>query len=153
MWLIMTDLILLRPSMRGLQTHGTKDDTVYYWYTIIIHLVGLSDKSFSNRHIQTLFHLVTLPLWDPSPVEVGAVGYLSKPQGRFITLFNALRPDKAINLGIQSLPSIHGYGPTQVETHRQDRRTVTQKSLDAFAGLLTFRTFSYVITTCPMLFR
>ena len=48
--------------------------------------------------------------------------------------------------GIQTLPSIHGYGRTTVETHRQDRRTVTQKSIDAFAGLLTFRTFSYVMT-------
>ena len=92
------------------------------------------------------FLLVTLPLWDPSPVEVGAVGYLSKPQGHFVTLFNALAPSKAIHLGIQSLPSIHGYGRTKVETHRQDRRTVTQKSIDAFAGLLTFRTFSYVTT-------
>ena len=85
-----------------------------------------------------------LPLWDPSPVEVGAVGYLLKPQGRFVTLFNALTPGHANHPGIRSLPSIHGYGPTQVEIHRQDRRTVTQKGMDAFAGLLTFRTFSYV---------
>jgi hypothetical protein len=92
-----------------------------------------------------LFLLVTLPLWDPSPVEVGAVGYLSKPQGHFVTLFNALTPDKATHLGIQSLPSIHGYGPTRVDTHRQDRRTVAQKGIDAFAGLLTFGTFSYVM--------
>ena len=62
-----------------------------------------------------------------------------------MTLFNALTPGKALDFGIQSLPSIHGYGLTQVETHRQDRRTVTQKSIDAFAGLLTFRTFSYVM--------
>ena len=92
----------------------------------------------------TLFLLVTLPLWDPSPVEVGAVGFLSKPRGRFVTLFNALTPDEALHSGIRALPSIQGYGLTRVETHRQDRRTVTQKSIDAFAGLLTFRTFSYV---------
>jgi hypothetical protein len=92
-----------------------------------------------------LFFLVTLPLWDPSPVQVGAVGYLSKPQGQFVTLFNALTPGNAVNLGIQSLPSIHGYGLTQVETHRQDRRTVAQRSIDAVAGLLTFGTFSYVM--------
>jgi hypothetical protein len=91
------------------------------------------------------FLKVTLPLWDPSPVEVGAVGYLSKPQGDFVTLFNALIPGKATHPGIQSLPSIHGYGPTQVETHRQDRRTVTQRGIDAVAGLLTFGTFSYVM--------
>ena len=91
------------------------------------------------------FFIVTLPLWDPSPVEVGAVGYLSKPQGQFVTLFNALIPGNAVHRGIQSLPSIHGYGLTQVETHRQDRRTVTQKSIDAFAGFLTFGTLSYVV--------
>ena len=92
-----------------------------------------------------MFLLVTLPLWDPSPVEVGAVGYLSKPRGHFVTLFNGLAPGTAKYPAIKSLPSIHGYGSTQVETHRQDRRTVTQKGMDAFAGLLTFRTFSYVI--------
>lgn len=30
MWSIMRDMIHLRPSMRGLQTHGTKGDIVYY---------------------------------------------------------------------------------------------------------------------------
>lgn len=70
-----------------------------------------------------------------------------------MTLFNALTPSKAIHPGIQSLPSIHGYGLTQVETHRQDRRTVTQKSIDAFAGLLTFRTFSYVRTALAIIVR
>jgi hypothetical protein len=62
-----------------------------------------------------------------------------------VTLFNALTPAKANDHGIRSLPSIHGYGLTQLETHRQDRRTVTQKGIDAFTGLLTFRTFSYVV--------
>lgn len=95
----------------------------------------------------SFFLLVTLPLWEPCPVEVGAVGYLSKPRGRFVTLFNALTPGKATHPGTQSLPSIHGYGRAQVGTHRQDRRTVTQKGMDAFAGLLTFRTFSCVFIT------
>ena len=88
--------------------------------------------------------LVTLPLWDPSPVEVGAIGYLSKPRGHFVTLFNAFTPSKAENLGIQSLPSIHGIGPAQLVTHQEDRRTI--KSMDTLAGLLTFRTSSYVMT-------
>jgi hypothetical protein len=61
-----------------------------------------------------------LPLWDPSPVEIGAVGYLCKPQGNFVTLFNAFTPEKleANHIGIQSLPSIHWhrYGPAQPET-------------------------------------
>ncbi|KAJ6483520.1 hypothetical protein C8R47DRAFT_981423, partial [Mycena vitilis] len=35
---------------------------------------------------------VTLPLWSPSPIEVGAVGYLSNCTGAFRTLFTADRP-------------------------------------------------------------
>ncbi|KAF8999841.1 hypothetical protein BDQ17DRAFT_1360497 [Cyathus striatus] len=48
---------------------------------------------------------LSLPLWDPTPVELGDVGYLSKPRGKF---------------------------------RRHDRRTATQKGLDAVAGLLMF---------------
>ena len=36
-----------------------------------------------------------------------------------------------VDLGIQSLPYIHGYRLTQVETHQQDRMAVTQRSIDA----------------------
>jgi len=82
-----------------------------------------------------------LPLWDPSPVEIGAVGFLSKPQGRFVTLFNAFTPDKSNDHGIQSLPSINGYGPTDSETYRQDKRSVGQKGMDVVASFLTFRPF------------
>ncbi|KIK35951.1 hypothetical protein CY34DRAFT_811746 [Suillus luteus UH-Slu-Lm8-n1] len=32
----------------------------------------------------------TTPLWYPSPVEVDAVGYVSKPDGEFITLCNVI---------------------------------------------------------------
>ncbi|KAF8147822.1 hypothetical protein B0H34DRAFT_738281 [Crassisporium funariophilum] len=87
---------------------------------------------------------LTLPLWDPSPVELGVVGYLSKPRGEFITLFNALSPHKAVHPGIRSLPSIHGYASGKVPdgSQRQDRRTVTQRGMDVFAGLLQFRNFS-----------
>jgi abelson tyrosine-protein kinase 1 len=96
--------------------------------------------------------LVTIPLWDPSPVEVGAVGYLSKPQGHFVTLFNAFTPSKADNLGIQSLPSIRAYGPVQLATNQEGRRTIIQNSMDTLAGLLAFRnrTFSYVMTAWSM---
>ena len=94
----MTDMILFHPLMRGMQTHGTEDD-------IIIHPVGLSDKLFlESSYSRFSFSYATLPLWDPSPVEVGAVGYLIKPQVHFVTLFKALIPGKATNLGIQSLP-------------------------------------------------
>ncbi|KAJ7191743.1 hypothetical protein GGX14DRAFT_33026 [Mycena pura] len=39
---------------------------------------------------------VSLPLWTPSPVEVGAVGYLAKPEGAFRTLFNSRDPPSAL---------------------------------------------------------
>ena len=61
-----------------------------------------------------------------------------------MTLFNAFTPDKANDPGIQSLPSIHGYGPVQPETYRQDKRTVAQRSMDAVTSFLTFRPFPYV---------
>ncbi|KAA1466981.1 hypothetical protein DENSPDRAFT_63561 [Dentipellis sp. KUC8613] len=35
---------------------------------------------------------LTVPLWNPVPVEVGAVGYFSESQGTFVTFFNALDP-------------------------------------------------------------
>lgn len=119
----------------------------------IIHLVCLSESHSPSPCYSRcfLFFLVTLPLWDPSPVQVGAVGYLSKPQGRFVTLFNALTPDKATHAAVKSLPSILGYGPAQLGIHRQDRRSVTQKGMDAISGLLTFRTSSYVYLLLPSL--
>ncbi|TFY66606.1 hypothetical protein EVG20_g4476 [Dentipellis fragilis] len=35
---------------------------------------------------------LTVPLWNPVPVQVGAVGYFSESEGTFITFFNALDP-------------------------------------------------------------
>ena len=61
-----------------------------------------------------------------------------------MTLFNAFTPDKSNDPGIQSLPSINGYGPTESETYRQDKRSVGQKSMDVVASLLTFRRFPCV---------
>ena len=83
------------------------------------------------------FLIVKLPLWDPSPVELGAVGYLSKPQGRFITLFNAFIPQKSNNL-----PSIYKYGQVKKGSQKLDKRSKLRQGLDAvtgpFAGLLKF---------------
>ncbi|KAJ7213283.1 hypothetical protein C8J57DRAFT_289532 [Mycena rebaudengoi] len=40
---------------------------------------------------------VTLPLWTPSLVELGAVGYLAKPTGAFRTLFSCRNPAASSN--------------------------------------------------------
>ncbi|KAJ7144142.1 hypothetical protein C8R44DRAFT_691771 [Mycena epipterygia] len=81
---------------------------------------------------------LTLPLWNPVPIALGAVGFLHKPSGDFTTLFNCFYPDKAAN-GDSGLPSVYGYGRVATGTQRQDKRTAAQRGLDAIAGLLTFR--------------
>ncbi|KAF8957169.1 hypothetical protein BDZ97DRAFT_1707220 [Flammula alnicola] len=82
---------------------------------------------------------LTLPLWQPTPVELGAVGYLSKPEGIFVTLFNAFNPRASDHPGIQSLPSIYGYGAAKDGIQRLPKKTVAQKALDMIIGSLTFR--------------
>ncbi|KAJ6608478.1 hypothetical protein B0H10DRAFT_1815660 [Mycena sp. CBHHK59/15] len=81
---------------------------------------------------------LTLPLWDPIPIAVGSVGFMDKSCGRFVTLLNCFYPDKVGN-GDGSLPSVYGYGRVTTGNQRQDKRTATQRGLDAIAGLLTFK--------------
>ena len=89
---------------------------------------------------------MTLPLWDPSPVALGSVGYLLKPEGRFVTLFNAFDPPKTSER-TKGMPSLYGYGRLTQASQRQDRRAA--RGLTAMIqGLLTFKTrhddeFSY----------
>jgi hypothetical protein len=81
---------------------------------------------------------LTLALWEPSVVQLGDVGYLSKPKGAFVTLFNALKHQKAGGF-LGGLPSMSGYGNVSKGSLRLDKKNVAQKGLDAFSGLLTFR--------------
>ncbi|KAE9407480.1 hypothetical protein BT96DRAFT_933245 [Gymnopus androsaceus JB14] len=82
---------------------------------------------------------LTLPLWTPTPIALGAIGYLSKPKGEFITLFNAFHPQKSDSTLAKDLPSVHGYGKVSTGSQRQDKRNAAQRGLDAIAGLLTFK--------------
>jgi hypothetical protein len=80
--------------------------------------------------------IVTLPLWDPSPVQIGDVGYLSKPRGSFVTLFNSIKPSKAaVNLG---LGPVSEHGSASRGSMRLEKRSAAQKGLDAFSGFLAF---------------
>ncbi|PPQ82740.1 hypothetical protein CVT25_009294 [Psilocybe cyanescens] len=83
---------------------------------------------------------LTLPLWTPSPVQIGDVGYLLKPTGSFFTLFNALQRSKTPGGLTGGFPSMAGYGNISKGHLRLDKRNVAQKGLDAFTGLLAFRT-------------
>ncbi|KAF9039833.1 hypothetical protein BJ165DRAFT_1530849 [Panaeolus papilionaceus] len=83
------------------------------------------------------YPLEMLPLWDPTPVEVGAVGYLSKAAGQFVTLFNSLRPHKCDNFTIRNLLPLRLPGLQPIGTQRIDKRTPSQKAYDLIAGSLT----------------
>ncbi|KAJ7193623.1 hypothetical protein GGX14DRAFT_588248 [Mycena pura] len=68
---------------------------------------------------------VTLPLWTPSLVEIGAVGYLVKPTGAFRTLFNCRNPAATSNgriSDIAELPIV----PTVIQKHSTNRDLQTR---------------------------
>ena len=70
-------------------------------------------------------------------MALGAVGYLSKPRGEFITLFNALSPSNSVHPLAKGLPSIYGYGKVDEGAQTFDKRTVAQKGWDTVVGLLS----------------
>lgn len=80
---------------------------------------------------------VTLPLWRPSHVELGAVGFLSKPEGRFETLFNAFDPGPTSAGKADELPMLSGYGKVLQGSQRQDKRNAAQRGLDRVQGLFS----------------
>ncbi|KAF9481061.1 hypothetical protein BDN70DRAFT_876798 [Pholiota conissans] len=81
-----------------------------------------------------------LPLWHPTPVEIGAVGYLAKPEGTFVTFFNALNPSTSTHPDIQSLPSIHGYGLVKDGIHREPKPTIAQRAMEIIGSLTSRNT-------------
>ncbi|OJA20637.1 hypothetical protein AZE42_09915 [Rhizopogon vesiculosus] len=83
-------------------------------------------------------HSLTLPLWSPSHIELGAVGYHSRPKGQFITLFNAMQPHKTSGSKITTIPSLGGYGSIRTGKKFDSKLTVTQRGRDLISGLLTF---------------
>lgn len=74
--------------------------------------------------------LVTLPLWSPSPVALGAVGYHQKPDGNFVTLFNAFRPLETSSGKTRGMPSLDGYGGVSVASQRSDKRNLYKRKWD-----------------------
>jgi len=77
---------------------------------------------------------LVLPLWEPSPVDLGAVGYLSKPRGAFVTLFNAFHPNKSSSEAVRAIPSIAGYGRV---TSGREQVSKRNNLIDTIMGLLT----------------
>ncbi|KIM89640.1 hypothetical protein PILCRDRAFT_191889 [Piloderma croceum F 1598] len=101
-----------------------------------------------ERHYRLLlthdFHpSLTLPLWTPSPISLGAV---ERAGGSFVTLFNSFSPGKCslADAAVAALPSLYGYGRITRGEQRQDKRGAARRVLDALAGLLTFKAYSHV---------
>ncbi|KAG1873935.1 hypothetical protein F4604DRAFT_1582487, partial [Suillus subluteus] len=66
--------------------------------------------------------LFTTPLWYPSPVEVGAVGYVSKPDGEFVTLCNVIEiggKKKAEGDVAKCMTSLRDYGNVNIGKARR----------------------------------
>lgn len=86
-----------------------------------------------SRIYKWLF-VVVLPLWDPSPVELGSVGYLEKPRGAFVTLFNALHPNESDIEAIRTIPPITMYGNIIYGSRKMGKKN---NLLDIITGWLT----------------
>lgn len=100
------------------------------------HSSRTSVKPFYYSLCLPVFRIVVLPLWSPSLVNVGSVGFLSKPKGEFVTLFSALRP--LADAGAPRLGSIEGFGAVKLGSYTQQLRSATQRGLDRIAGILAF---------------
>ena len=87
---------------------------------------------------------VTLPLWSPSTVDIGSVGYLRKPQGEFVTLFNAFDPPQSSNGALRGMANLHGYGSVSQGSYRQDKRNRAQRGLDVLSSWLTSKSDPFV---------
>ncbi|CAA7262077.1 unnamed protein product [Cyclocybe aegerita] len=96
---------------------------------------------------------LTLPLWDPSPVQIGDVGYLKKPAGRFITLFNALKPPKTLDAYNVPVRYMSEFGNVAKGSLRLDRRSAALKGFNAFSGFLTFKSKPEGLPTRRQSFR
>ncbi|KAG5640616.1 hypothetical protein DXG03_007905, partial [Asterophora parasitica] len=118
------------PGFEGYESPAPKDE----------HLMTTRDERRYRLLLSHNFHpSLTLPLWEPTPVSLGAVGYLSKPSGKFVTLFNSFHPEKSAEEQARGLPSLYGYGRVASGSQRQDKRNAAQRGYDAFVGLLTFK--------------
>ena len=87
---------------------------------------------------------MTLPLWSPSVVAIGAVGYLRKPEGEFVTLFNAFDPPQTSDGVLRGMANLNGYGKVTQGSVRQDKRHPAQRGLDALTSWLSSKLDPFV---------
>lgn len=77
--------------------------------------------------------VVTLALWTPSRIKLGSVGYLSKPEGAFVTLFDAFKSFDTSDGRIEPIGSV------KTGAQKSDKRNVAQRGMDILQSLLPSR--------------
>ncbi|KIP06901.1 hypothetical protein PHLGIDRAFT_106442 [Phlebiopsis gigantea 11061_1 CR5-6] len=88
--------------------------------------------------LQHEFHpSLSLPLWSPSPVALGSVGYYNKPSGSFVTLFNAFNPADSTDRRLVGIPSLNGYGSSPVKHTPKEKRNAMMRKFDQFTDWLS----------------
>ena len=132
------------PSPVDHVTAERRNERRYRFYLAESNRTMSSPVSPPHNTTEHPIHLsFTTPLWSPSHVQIGDVGYLSKPYGHYVTLLNVFDPVGSSNGVVHGLPSIFGYGAVGTNTIRWDRRSAAARKLDRgleiIAGLLTFR--------------
>ncbi|KAF9647369.1 hypothetical protein BDM02DRAFT_2705085 [Thelephora ganbajun] len=101
-------------------------------------LANIKDERRYRMLLQHEFHpSLTLPLWTPSTVAIGSVGYLRKPEGEFVTLFNAFDPPQTSNGVLKGMANLYGYGKISQGNQRQDKRNRAQRGLDVLQSWLS----------------
>lgn len=82
-------------------------------------------------------YTVILPLWTPSHVDIGAVGYHSRPSGTFVTLLNAFSPMESSGGKARDMPSLFGFGPVPLGNQKLEKRNVARRSMDLIQGWIS----------------
>ncbi|KZT05047.1 uncharacterized protein LAESUDRAFT_750759 [Laetiporus sulphureus 93-53] len=85
---------------------------------------------------------LTLPLWTPIHVPLGAVGYLSRPSGTFIPLFDAFKPLESSDTATGAMASLQGYGNIPMGSSRNDKRGVARRGMDMLHAWLAAKSGS-----------
>ncbi|KAI0640836.1 hypothetical protein C8Q79DRAFT_920613 [Trametes meyenii] len=97
-----------------------------------VYAQNLRDERRYRILLQHEFHpSLTLPLWTPSQISIGAVGYHSKTNGgEFVTLLNSFDPERSSGGRAKAMPSLYGYGRVSQSNQRSDKRNVAQRGMD-----------------------
>ncbi|KAJ6506728.1 hypothetical protein C8R45DRAFT_970377 [Mycena sanguinolenta] len=102
-------------SVASLQSHELYDESS-----------PLAEKRNERRYRLLLEHdfhaSLSLALWNPTPVSIGAVGFLDRTSGMFVTLLD--------------IPST-SRGAMRIKTHRYAKRTAAQRGFDMLTGAVS----------------